>query len=241
MVTDLRPTYRVFHSPKIKPAPKPGTGSALVAALEEGWTAIQADHRELPMPILITGSGRKRGGLNWGHFGPDRWMDSSITGKRNEVFVGGEAMAQGGEFVMKVLLHEAAHALNRIHGEAGTSRGGQYHNALFLDRARDLDLDYLHESRCPVQGYAQVELSDAGKERWADQIKMLDEAITLHLAVPLWATGGGRRAPRSPVGGTNGLKCTCACGHIIRVSRSTYAATSGIRCDDCGVKFTYTY
>lgn len=225
--------------PAWRPPATNGTGSSIVKALESAFAAIKADHPELAPPVIITGTGRKTRGLNWGHFGHDRWTDAIANGKRHELFVGGEAMARGGEFVMLVLLHEAAHGLNAAHNEAGTSRGGQYHNSLFLDRARDLDLDYPDDHRCPIQGYAQVTLTRHGKERWAEQIKALDEAITLHLDPPAWAVGkGGRpRRPRSPVGGTNGIKCICACDHIIRVSRKTldsYNPGSGIRCDDCG-------
>lgn len=218
----------------------PDTGSALVSALEDAFAAIKADHPELDTPVIITGSGRKASGLKWGHFGHDRWSSNcEPTLTRHELFVGGEAMARGAEFVMTVLLHEAAHGLNAAHREAGTSRGGQYHNALFLDRARELDLDYPVAHRCPIQGYSQVSLTRQGQERWADQIKLLDEAITLHLTPPEWATGNGQvRRPRSPVGGTNGLRCTCNCGHIIRVSRKTYEAIErGITCEDCGALF----
>src|SRR5687768_783210 len=111
--------------------------SALVAALEIAWAAIQRRHAEVPAVVVTLGAGGigvPAGALKLGHFAAKRWVtrDSPAdSGGVAELFVGGEGLRRGADEVLATLLHEAAHGVASVRGIKDTSRQGRYHNARF--------------------------------------------------------------------------------------------------------------
>src|SRR5687767_12591302 len=106
------------------------SGSELVAAVETFWAAVCERHPELPANVIVvTGSGKVRGGLIRGHWARDRWVGTHEGPRMPEMFVSGERMADGGRGVATTIIHEAAHALLQARGDesGGTSRQGRYH------------------------------------------------------------------------------------------------------------------
>jgi len=222
-------------------------GSEVVAALETVYRAIRADHPELPDVVLITGSGLVSGGVVWGHFARDRWLEAVSAGRRPEMFVGGERLACGAELTVQTMLHECAHAVAAQRGVQDCSRQNRYHNGTFRAIAAEMGLDYPADHPCPSQGYSAVVLSDKARHHYAAVIATLGRAITLHLDPVRWlaatpglgghgvtVTGGGKGT-----GGTSASRVVCQCTppRIIRVSRSTLAA-GPIGCGICGEDFT---
>src|SRR3546814_3919518 len=111
------------------------TASALVAACEEAWAAIQQHHPDLPAVVIVLGSGVERGRLvKLGHWWGGRWVADGQT--RGEVLLAGEALHLTPAQVFEVLIHEGAHGLNAARGIKDTSRGGRYHNKRFAAAAQ---------------------------------------------------------------------------------------------------------
>ncbi len=50
-------------------------GSAVVAALEDAWTAVRTHHPDVPQVVIVLGAGSetRRGLFKWGHFAAGRW------------------------------------------------------------------------------------------------------------------------------------------------------------------------
>lgn len=236
------------------------TGSQLVAALENVWHAIRSQHPEVPDVVIITGSGSGMLGLTWGHFWNKAWsngrfiVDSNGVAERarkHELFVSGETLGVGAVKTLQTMLHEASHALAAARDVKDTSRQHRYHNRRFLEIARELGLDYRREAPDATQGFSSVEITDAARSTYADEIAALDEAIALSMELPEWArllggslggtSGGdahGRKRPRDPQRKSTSLaKATCDCGRIIRVSKSVLDQAP-ITCGDCGSDFT---
>lgn len=236
------------------------SGSELAAALEAAYAAVRREfpkpggfpgESELPDVVIITGSGLSGYGLTWGHFAPDRWRDALASGRRPELFIGGERLSTGALLTMQTLLHECAHVLAFVRGVKDTSRQHRYHNREFVRIANELGLDYVPDSPDSSIGFSAVTLTSDGRRRWSSVIADLHAAITLSMDNPyaslmgLLGRGGGAgghgvavRRPKG-TGGTSYVKLTCADGFIIRTSRSTADATS-ITCGTCGEEFTET-
>lgn len=205
-------------------------GSAIVAALEAAWAALQAQHVDLPDVVIITGSGAKS--ATWGHHWPERWVErithtdtpdgavAAVYGgtdeagqrvRRAELFISGERLACGAALTFQTLTHEAAHALAHVRGIKDTSRQGRYHNREFVRVAESLGLRWPAD-RTPHStiGFSAVELAEGTAERYADVIAGLASAITLHLALPAHMGGavnpGDLDTPKMPraVGGAGG-------------------------------------
>jgi len=62
-------------------------GSAVVAALEDAWTAVRTHHPDVPQVVIVLGAGSetRRGLFKWGHF----------AAGRPEVLVSGEGLRRG--------------------------------------------------------------------------------------------------------------------------------------------------
>jgi hypothetical protein len=152
------------------------TGSLLVAAFERAWQAIQDRHPEIPDVVFVTGGGlsaTSRGiAVKWGHFGAEHW--DTADGKAHELFISGESLSREPHETMTTLLHEAAHALNHVRDEQGTSRRGQYHNKRFVAAATELGL-YWPEGQEPhtTRGFSGVVITDETREEYAETIAQL--------------------------------------------------------------------
>jgi hypothetical protein len=131
--------------------------SAVVAALERAWSAIRADHPDVPEVVVILGAGSqaRRGLFKWGHFAAARWH---VAGANHpEVLVSGEGLNRGARAVLATLLHEAAHGLAHTRGVNDTSRQGRWHNRRFAALAAELGLDVSFDK---PTGWSQSRLTD---------------------------------------------------------------------------------
>jgi hypothetical protein len=184
--------------------------SAVVAAMEQAWTAIRAQHPEVPEVIMILGAGSeaRRGLFKLGHFAAARWQ---VAGQRRaEVLVSGEGLQRGAIDVLGTLLHEAAHGLADARGVKDTSRQGRYHNRRYAHLASELGLDVTCD---PATGWSQTTVPDALAEVYADVLGDLAAALRL------WRYAE-QQAP-TQTGSRNLLACTCPCGRKLRVAKQT--------------------
>lgn len=154
-------------------------GSRIITALEGAWAAIRAQHPEVPHVLMITGTGRSRTGITWGHFGEKRWTveteAGTKAGRTHELFAGGELLSLGGLRTIQTLLHEAAHSLAHVRGIKDTSSDYRYHNKRFVKLAEELGLTG-PATPANVIGWSDCAITDAAAERYAAAIEALDVA-----------------------------------------------------------------
>ncbi|MYT20257.1 hypothetical protein GTW69_08130 [Streptomyces sp. SID7760] len=242
------------------PRTDPGReGTRLIAALEKCWTQIQKHHPDLPPVLFITGTGvprrqtekprkstdapKRRHYVTRGHHWADRWAVAEEEQRLAELFVAGETVRDGGEEVLKTLLHEAAHALAHVRKVQDTSKGDpRWHRKEFAQLARETGLEPPRKSEKPL-GFSNAVLTDATRKKYAAIIRQLDGA-----ALP--GLGGADEegteeeppdAPETP-GSTNGkrVKVTCGCLPDPRAFPVTpkVLAEGPIICGLCGEPFT---
>ncbi|WP_433860109.1 hypothetical protein [Streptomyces kronopolitis] len=160
-----------------------------------------------------------------------------------ELFVAGETVRDGGEEVLKTLLHEAAHALAHVRKIQDVSRGdARWHRKEFAQLARETGLEPPRKSERPL-GFSNAVLTDASRRKYASVIRQIDGA-----ALP--GLGGADQEdteeedptqPETP-GSTNGkrVKVTCGCLPDPRAFPVTpkILAEGPIICGLCGEPFT---
>ncbi|MFE2749614.1 hypothetical protein ACFXKX_35740 [Streptomyces scopuliridis] len=242
------------------PRTDPGReGTRLIAALEKCWTAIQKNHRDLPPVLFISGTGvprrqtekprkstdapKRRHYVTRGHHWADRWAVAEEEHRLAELFVAGETVRDGGEEVLKTLLHEAAHALAHVRKIQDTSKGDhRWHRKEFAQLARETGLEPPRRSEKPL-GFSNAVLTDATRKKYAAIIRQLDGAALPGLG---GADDEGTEeeppdAPETP-GSTNGkrVKVTCGCLPEPRAFPVTpkVLAEGAIICGLCGELFT---
>jgi hypothetical protein len=198
--------------------------SVLVAALERAWTAIRAQHPQVPEVVMAVASGSvgRRGQLKLGHFADRRWTVASS--ERPELFVGGEGLAAGPVEVLGTLLHEAAHGLAATRGVQDTSRQGRYHNRRYATLARELGLQV---GTAGSRGWTATTVPAETTTAYAAVVDDLGRALVLWRRAE--HPGRGRRAG-------NLLAAVCGCGRRIRAARSTLAQAP-VLCGRCGGPF----
>lgn len=209
-----------------------GFSSPLVDALERAWSAIRAQHPEVPAAVLVLGAGSvgvPAGALKLGHFAAGRW--SVDTNELPEVFVGGEGLSRGAVDVLGTLLHEAAHGLAHARGVKDCSRQGRYHNRRYAALAQELGLEVQEAGSI---GWSATTGPPALVEAYAGTLAQLGAALTLWRRSEQPAGGAGKDGRRKS---NNGSACTCGCGRRIRVAASVLAA-GPITCGVCGEDFT---
>jgi hypothetical protein len=223
--------------------PLPTRASALVAACEAGWNALQAQHPGIPDAVIVLGTGVEGGRLvKLGHWWGGQWVVGE--GTRGEVLLAGEALHLPPEAVFEVLAHEAAHGLNAARGIKDTSRGGRYHNALFKETAESLGLVV---GRADPHGWARTELGDAARERYADVIGAIGAEMRLARGVParrdrevgIDEDGSGSGKGAGPGNGQTRPahgSAECGCGRRLRIGRSALEVAP-VTCGRCGVDF----
>jgi hypothetical protein len=201
-------------------------GSAVVAALEDAWTAVRAHHADVPQVVIILGAGSeaRRGLFKWGHFAAARWHVAGAN--RPEVLVSGEGLRRGARDVLATLLHEAAHGMANTRKIQDTSRQGRWHNRRFATLAGELGLKVTQD---PKTGWSQTHLTEQLAERYADQLTGLSSALLLwrHAELQLGTQTNSR----------NLLACSCECGRKLRVAKSTLEQAP-IICGACDEEFT---
>ncbi|MEW6470678.1 MAG: DUF6166 domain-containing protein [Actinomycetota bacterium] len=245
VTSDASPALAVadpgLEVPGDAPADEP-TASALVAACEEAWKAIQDHHPEVPDAVVVLGSGVERGRLvKLGHWWNARWLaDGEVRG---EVLLAGEALHLPPAAVFEVLLHEAAHGLSAARGVKDTSRGGRYHNGRFRDAAEEVGL--VVEPMAPY-GQARTSLSPPSEERYAGAIARLGDAMRIARQVEARTGAGisqgeGQEADGSGPG-TGGTRsrtsalAQCPCGRKLRMAPTVLAA-GPVLCGVCEAEF----
>ena len=111
--------------------------SNVIVHLESMWAEIALRHAEVPLAVVLVSSGE---GEKHGHFAKATW---EMMGARvPEVLVAGESLAKGAEFILSVLVHEAAHGVGASREIKNTSRQGRYHNGEFKKLATELGMEY---------------------------------------------------------------------------------------------------
>lgn len=229
------------------------TGSAVVRLLERVHERIRENHPEVPVVVIVTGSGADLMGQKWGHFRPRGWMtrvaEEGAATHMDEMFMAGETLAKGARQVLQTMLHESAHALAGKRGEKDTSRQGRWHNRTFVKVAEELGLEYTRGQADKSIGFSAVTLTTETLEEYADLLAELDAEIHLTVKLPFWLGGaaggdgdgeGMGAKPRGTESGStsNNLKLTCGCAepNIIRASRKV-ADRLVVKCDDCDEVF----
>lgn len=224
---------------------KSAVATPLVAAIEAAWSAIQANHEDVPDVVVTIGSGIVRQGLKFGHFAANSWTkpgDENTEERIHELFVGGEGLARGERALMGTLIHEAAHAWAEANEIKDTSRQGRYHNDKFRLIAETFGLKLTHD---PSLGWSTTELPDETAAEYEDVIFGLGMAISATRAMPAMvqvptgtATGGTVTLPRTPGRGSsnNGVVLHCNCNRRIRLSIKSLEV-GGITCNVCGGEF----
>lgn len=211
----------------------------LVSAIELAWSAIQAEHDDVPDVVITLGSGLVRQGMKLGHFAANVWThgDKDV----HELFVGGEGLARGAAPLMATLIHEAAHAWAEANGIKDTSRQGRYHNDKFRLIGETFGLKL---QKSESLGWSASEITEDAAKLYEDVILALDLALTAYRKGPrlvqLPTTGTGTvKLPNTTSGRTssnNGVSAHCACGRRIRVSQ-TVLDMGDITCSVCGEAF----
>jgi hypothetical protein len=224
------------------PDTRSADASALVAACEHAWRAIQRHHPGVPDTIIILGSGVERGRLvKLGHWWGGRWIaDGQLRG---EVLLAGEALHLHATQVFEVLLHEATHGLNAARGIKDSSRGGRYHNTKFKSTAEELGLQV---SLLPPYAWSKTELTFAARERYISEIQQLGDAMRIARRVALTNTatvGGPNTGDPEHGADLNELRRTtppatvCGCGRRMRMAPRVLKL-GPVFCGLCNAPFT---
>jgi len=248
------------------------TGSEIVKCLEALYGAIRKRHPELPEVVMVTGSGIANGSGKWAHVSIGyHWedkhegdQDAAEIIKRNEMFIAGERLACGADYVLQTMLHESAHLLNVVRDVQDCSRQGRYHNMKFVEAARETGLDYTITRTTdkgktvldpnPTIGFSAVELKEETKITYKREVEALDKAIKATIMDPfalslvgLKGTGGsgsdgshtiGRKIKAPGTVSRNNIKYVCGCDkpRIMRMSKSAFDQDP-ITCGGCGQDF----
>lgn len=178
--------------------------SPMITALEVLWGAIQSHHADVPDVYLVLGTSEDRRRPALGHFSPSRWNPRDPGDLLAEVMVSGEHCKEGAEAVLTTLLHEAAHGLLVTRGDknAGTSRGGRYHNDKFRRAAEEMLLVVSKDQ----QGWADTDLSDGARVRYQVELTALDAALRY------WRAGkADEEADKPAKAKTVRIALTCSC------------------------------
>jgi hypothetical protein len=217
----------------------------LVQAVQNAWSAIQAQNPDVPDVVITLGTGRVSQGMKLGHFAASVWTRGDGADV-HELFVGAEGLSRGAQALMGTLLHEAGHAMAEARGVQDTSRQGRYHNRKFQAIAEELGIEVEHSDSL---GWSSTTMPDATALIYEEAILDLDAAMVAYryglegFGAPVGTsapTGGTIRLPRVTGGrksNNNGISASCGCGRKIRVSRSTLELGS-IACGICGEAFT---
>lgn len=231
----------------------PEAGSSIVRVFETIWQSIRETHAELPDVVFVTGGGLSVGPsgitITWGHFGADHW--ETADGPVAEIMVSGESLTREPHETLTTILHEAAHALNHVRGEKGTSRRGAYHNRRFVAAAESLGLAWPDgQEPDKTRGFSGVRITDETRERYAALLDLLAaERIAWRnlFGLTLGGESGGQGGDGERGAGTSmgsapkprsrntKPKAVCDCGP----ESAIYAARrvldrEAIMCTDCG-------
>ncbi len=218
----------------------PNTASAVVRVLEDIWAAIQERHPDVPSVYVTVGMGSTPQGLKLGHFGAFRWHTDDDDPGAHELFVGGEGLKGGPVNVLNTLLHEAAHALAVVRGVQDTSRQGRYHNARFMELAREIGLEPTGaiDGNCVVPDTTELEYVSelaqlqAELDRWRETEFGIDwDQLTRE------GTGDTVKITKTPAQPRSKAVVSCDCDRRIKIAKAALERAP-ITCGACGSQFT---
>jgi len=187
--------------------------STITKALEEAHALI-AKETGAPRATIVTG----RSATVHGHFTP--WTPwASGEESFHEIFI--TIAKREAREILGTLLHETAHSIDTAQGVRGTSGDG-YHNKNFKNRAESLGLTI---TQAPRIGFSVTTVSDECATRWADALRIIEEALRLTAD-----SGQGTAKPKGR--NKNLLVAECGCGEKIRLSAKTLKICAP-RCQNC--------
>jgi hypothetical protein len=187
--------------------------STITKALEMAHEIISKE-TGAPRATIVTGRSAKV----HGHFTP--WTPWS-SGKEtfHEIFI--TIAKREAREMLGTLLHETAHSIDNKEGIQGTSGDG-YHNQKFKARAESLGLTI---TQAPRIGFSVTTVSDECAQRWAEPLRLIEEALRLTAD-----NDGGTAKPKGR--NKNLLVAECDCGEKIRLSAKTLKICAP-RCQNC--------
>jgi hypothetical protein len=193
--------------------------SIITKALEEAHEIIRKETGAPRATILVT----RKTGNTMGHF--TNWQPW-ISGAESfhEIMISANYFPRGARAVLGTLLHETAHSLDLQNGIQGVTGEG-YHNKKFKETAEGLGLTI---TQAPRIGFSNTEVSDDCATRWADALRLIEEALRL--------TADSEQAPAPKGRNKNLLVAECDCGNKIRLSQSVLDS-SRPKCQDCDSEF----
>jgi hypothetical protein len=195
--------------------------STLTKALEQAHEIIKQETGAPRVTILVTRDLKGRKG-HFTHFQP--WHANGEA--FNEIAFNLEHFTNAKE-LLSTLIHEVAHSLNYSNGIQDTS-ANQYHNAKFKAQAEALGLKTIE---IKGKGHAATELTEFGAKRWKKALSILEKALEL---TALSNEGNAKPKGRN----TNLLKAVCQCDEPKTIRASRGVIDSGIRCDECQMRFS---
>lgn len=191
--------------------------STITKALEEAH-AIIAKETGAPRATIVTGRSSKV----HGHFTPwTPWASGEET--FHEIFI--TIAKREAREILGTLLHETAHSIDNKEGIQGTSGDG-YHNQKFKARAESLGLTI---TQAPRIGFSVTSVSDECATRWAEPLRLIEEALKLTAD-----SGEGTAKPKGR--NKNLLVAECGCGEKIRLSAKALALCAP-ECQNCQSSF----
>jgi len=255
--TMTEPTATPRHSDTVISSP-------MIATLEAAWTAIRAQHPELP-PVVVTMAGADKvpGGVKLGHFHANRWthreaattnalaVGADAAKTYAEIMVCGETLARQPHEIMATLLGEAAHALGHVRGLQTSSRQGRYANGTFHKIATEVGIETTKDPRPRGQsiGYTITGMPDETLITYIDVIASLTANLT-HVRVsdvpalapvpadaPVPAGGGLGVRPAPSRAKRPGARCGCP-DREVHIARKDLAQAP-IICGVCLTPFAY--
>ena len=193
--------------------------SGIVKALEEAHASIIEKTGASRATILVT----RKTGRTMGHFTHAKiWKAGSE--QFHEIMVSAEYFERGARAVLGTLLHETAHSLDLANGIQGVTGDG-YHNKKFKATAEALGLTI---SQGKGIGWSVTEVSDECANRWAEELKMIEDALALMADAEQAKKGAGRNK--------NLKVAECRCEEKIRLSAKTLEKCRPM-CQNCGTAF----
>lgn len=175
----------------------------IVTMLNRAWQAIQRNHPDVPGVMIVTGRRRHKSEASTrGSHCAEQWHVEGQEGRRAEVWISGERLAEGAEAVFQTLLHEAVHALAAARGLKDTSNRGRYHNKTFVKLAGEMGLEGPAASGGPHLGYSDCQITADTLQVYKYEVDQLASACK-SFVTPAVAEG---KAPRKPQ-----AKAYCEC------------------------------
>jgi hypothetical protein len=193
--------------------------SPIQNALEKAHEIIKKE-TDAPRATITISRNTKGKKAHFTHFKPWKSGEESF----NEIMFNADYFKNGAETVLATLLHEVSHSLNYKNGIADCT-AEQYHNQKFAKVAEELGLKTEKVKRF---GFAQTTLTEEGKNRWAEALEIIAEALKITAIQESESAPKGRNK--------NLLVAQCECGEKIRLSLKTLEKCAPI-CQDCETEF----